>query len=295
MGSGKPRCVMAPYGAGIDSAGTGISLRYRWTGRELDVETGLYFLRNRYLDPSSHRFVQEDPIGHAGGSHLYTYVGGKVLEARDPYGLSMEWVCDAYLNITWTWVAFFGYVATDAWISYENCRMIETKNPEGGGGGSGASGSATSPSKSQRPAPQDTCPPLLSETPVTQAIDSSWNLGMLTKQENMVWIMAPNTIGSVSITQLWPRNCRVPPEYCGARIECAPTPGGALASIHPHLFSGASSCPGVPGVWDPNISPNDIAADSGAGAMTIVVRPDSILWQRGAMDTQHSCPRKSTP
>ncbi|MDN5931989.1 MAG: RHS repeat-associated core domain-containing protein, partial [Pseudonocardia sp.] len=65
-----------------------IPLRYRWTGREWDAELGLYFHRARYYDPKVGRFIQEDPIGYAGGGNLYTYVGGSPIEATDPSGLS---------------------------------------------------------------------------------------------------------------------------------------------------------------------------------------------------------------
>jgi RHS repeat-associated protein len=61
-------------------------LRYRWTGRELDSETGLYFFRARYYDPGVRRFVQEDPIGYGGGANVYAYGNGGPLEGRDPGG-----------------------------------------------------------------------------------------------------------------------------------------------------------------------------------------------------------------
>ena len=34
---------------------------YRYTGRELDAETGLYYYRARYYDPAVGRFLSEDP------------------------------------------------------------------------------------------------------------------------------------------------------------------------------------------------------------------------------------------
>ena len=68
-----------PYGNLIDSAGPQPPLRYRWTGREWDAETGFYFHRSRYYDPGVGRFVQEDRIGYAGGGNLYAYVDGDVL------------------------------------------------------------------------------------------------------------------------------------------------------------------------------------------------------------------------
>jgi RHS repeat-associated protein len=79
----------APYGARAEWAGdSSLALRYRWTGREYDAETGFYYFRARYYEPIARRFVQEDPIGFGGGSNLYAYVGGAVLETRDPSGLS---------------------------------------------------------------------------------------------------------------------------------------------------------------------------------------------------------------
>jgi RHS repeat-associated protein len=49
------------------------SLQY--TGRELDSETMLYFIRARYFDPVSGRFLSEDPIGFSGdGTNFYSYV-----------------------------------------------------------------------------------------------------------------------------------------------------------------------------------------------------------------------------
>jgi RHS repeat-associated protein len=81
-----------PYGAVIardtnSSASPGFVLRYGWTGREYDPETGFYFFRSRYYDLTVRRFVQEDPAGYAGGTNLYAYVGGDVMEARDPSGM----------------------------------------------------------------------------------------------------------------------------------------------------------------------------------------------------------------
>jgi RHS repeat-associated protein len=81
-----------PYGLTIqrDSAADGgvpTMPRYLWTAREYDPETGWYYLRARYYSASDRRFVQEDPAGYAGGDNLYAYVGGAVLEARDPSGL----------------------------------------------------------------------------------------------------------------------------------------------------------------------------------------------------------------
>ena len=65
-----------------------LSQPYAYTGRELDKETGLYYYRARYYDPSIGRFLQKDPISFAGGDwNLYGYVQNNPINFIDPYGL----------------------------------------------------------------------------------------------------------------------------------------------------------------------------------------------------------------
>jgi RHS repeat-associated protein len=52
--------------------------------------SGQMYMRNRYYDPSTGRFTQEDPIGLAGGINLYGYAGGDAVNYSDPYGLYDE-------------------------------------------------------------------------------------------------------------------------------------------------------------------------------------------------------------
>ena len=61
---------------------------FKYTGRELDEETGLYYYRARYYDPEIGRFLQEDPIGFEGGDiNLYVYVSNNPVNLTDPLGL----------------------------------------------------------------------------------------------------------------------------------------------------------------------------------------------------------------
>jgi RHS repeat-associated protein len=63
--------------------------RFRFTGREFDVETGLYYFRARYYDAQLGRFISEDPIRFsAGDTNLYRYVGNQPLDFVDPSGLT---------------------------------------------------------------------------------------------------------------------------------------------------------------------------------------------------------------
>ena len=60
---------------------------YTFTSREFDPETGLYFYRARYYDPSIGRFVSEDLLRFLAGDNLYRYVGNNPVKNFDPYGL----------------------------------------------------------------------------------------------------------------------------------------------------------------------------------------------------------------
>jgi RHS repeat-associated protein len=70
------------------TASTGsISNRFQYTAREFDSETGLYFYRARYYDPTAGRFLSEDPLGFLGGIDLYAYVGNNATNFLDSLGL----------------------------------------------------------------------------------------------------------------------------------------------------------------------------------------------------------------
>jgi len=58
---------------------------YRFTGREWDAESGLYYYRARYYDAVFGRFLQKDPAGVEEGN-LYTYVKNNPINYKDPSG-----------------------------------------------------------------------------------------------------------------------------------------------------------------------------------------------------------------
>ncbi len=65
---------------------------FSFTGRETDADTLItdhwMYYRARYYNPSTGRFVSQDPIGFlAGDANLYRYVGNWVTGATDPSGL----------------------------------------------------------------------------------------------------------------------------------------------------------------------------------------------------------------
>jgi RHS repeat-associated protein len=73
------------YGKLTASSG-GISNPFQYTGRELDIETGIYYYRARYYDQNMGRFVSEDPLKTSGGLNFYRYARNSPIAFADPSG-----------------------------------------------------------------------------------------------------------------------------------------------------------------------------------------------------------------
>ncbi len=77
---------------------TGEAIRYGFTGREHDGESGLIHFRARAYDPATGQFLQRDPIGFAAGDlNLYAYTWNDPFNWTDPSGLA---VAADYANLT---------------------------------------------------------------------------------------------------------------------------------------------------------------------------------------------------
>jgi RHS repeat-associated protein len=71
-------------------AQTGVQLAFGFTGEQRDAESGLIYLRARYYDPRTGRFLTTDPVrGSAwrpASQHGYVYALNNPLRYRDPRG-----------------------------------------------------------------------------------------------------------------------------------------------------------------------------------------------------------------
>jgi len=99
---------------------------------------GYYYMRARYYDSGSGRFVSEDPLGFGGGDvNLYAYVRGNPVGWVDPSGL---WTAQIGANIGYTLPFclsgsfFFG-------IAVDDCGGVAGFHGGGVGYGAGAGGS----------------------------------------------------------------------------------------------------------------------------------------------------------
>jgi len=87
----------------------------RYTGREFDAETNLYYYRARYYNPPTGRLFSEDPIRFEGGMNFYGYVLNDPIGMVDPSGLE----CNRPNFST-------------LWKNYPTPQTYPTKNPTSG-------------------------------------------------------------------------------------------------------------------------------------------------------------------
>ena len=74
---------------GMPSASETVANPFRFTGREWDSETNLYYYRARYYDSLFGRFLSEDPL-RSPDEDMYVYVYNNPARYFDPFGL-VKW------------------------------------------------------------------------------------------------------------------------------------------------------------------------------------------------------------
>ncbi len=80
-----------PYGNAISATGPlGDLNRYRFSSKEFDLGSGLYYFGLRFYDPNIQRWLSEDPIGEDGSINLYCFVRNSPLILIDFLGLTQK-------------------------------------------------------------------------------------------------------------------------------------------------------------------------------------------------------------
>jgi RHS repeat-associated protein len=77
----------APYGRVLGKQ-EALAQPFKFAGQVgiMDEGSDLYYMRARYYDAGTGRFISEDPAGFVDGPNLYAYVGGNPIMAVDPTG-----------------------------------------------------------------------------------------------------------------------------------------------------------------------------------------------------------------
>ena len=91
---------------------------FGYCGEYYDEETGLIYLRARYYDPETGRFISEDPA--MDGTNWYVYCSNNPVKFVDPWGLwengdeNLSQGAQAYTT-------YYGYKWDDAYARYQSC------------------------------------------------------------------------------------------------------------------------------------------------------------------------------
>jgi len=78
-----------PYGNTISLSGSlaGVNT-YRFSSKEMHVNSSTYYYGYRWYDPYSQRWLNRDPMRENGGINLFGFVGNNPVNEIDPFGLS---------------------------------------------------------------------------------------------------------------------------------------------------------------------------------------------------------------
>jgi RHS repeat-associated protein len=117
------------FGKQTASSGS-LTNSFQYTGREFDSETNLYFLRNRYYDPNSGRFVSEDPIQFWGGANFYSYTRDNPVTYLDPFGLQEKKKKEKDPDGSGDWIPGVHLVKCVIWAFYCGKVVLEKKQEE---------------------------------------------------------------------------------------------------------------------------------------------------------------------
>ncbi|MFQ5711397.1 MAG: RHS repeat-associated core domain-containing protein [Candidatus Geothermarchaeales archaeon] len=107
---------------------------FRFAGREYDRESGLYFFRSRYYDPSTHRFLSKNPwtgsLTSTQAQNQYTYFENNPVSKKSPFGglpMGYEVFLRPMKQIS-TWVESPSFPYSSQWQAPELTTLDLTSN-----------------------------------------------------------------------------------------------------------------------------------------------------------------------
>ena len=82
------RYLYDPYGNLLSKSGSLADANtYRFSSKEIHANSGMYYYGFRFYEPNLQRWLNQDPMGVAGGINLYGFVGNNPIGFVDAYGL----------------------------------------------------------------------------------------------------------------------------------------------------------------------------------------------------------------
>jgi len=119
----KARYLYDPFGNLLAQSGPLAEANlYRFSGKEIHPQSGLYYYGFRWYDPNLQRWLNADPIGLLGGRNKHAFVGNNPVNRVDYLGLADDagWVKSTLKNLFL--YLFWGESHTDS-ISDPNSLM----------------------------------------------------------------------------------------------------------------------------------------------------------------------------
>ena len=253
----------APFLVGVATTDTN-RLRFQGLVYEGDT-TQLYYVRNRWYDPRTHRFMTQDPIGLKGGINPYAFAGNDPINYRDPFGLEE---CMVVGGREWSEVIGLRVI-----IHAEPYRLICTSSGGGigyGGPGGGAGGGSGGQGPGDNPRPKAySCPALPADLEAQRPGRVSFARNMTTA-----------------------RGLRSLPRFMGFNSAVGPT----IVPLRYIAFYGLVRTGGDWDIKGNNPTRQDVGnAHYGAVGLAAGFTEFELLWAAGAYQYFTSSPTEGTP
>jgi purine-binding chemotaxis protein CheW len=94
LGMAKVKYTYDPFGNILTMSGPlALTNTYRFSSKEWNDRSGLYYYGYRFYDPNLQRWLNRDPIGEIGGENLFTAMRNSPLTYIDCFGLQLLELC----------------------------------------------------------------------------------------------------------------------------------------------------------------------------------------------------------